>query len=71
MPGCSAQTNGLSWEATRGNEWTVPIGGGVGRMMKIGKQPVDFKLQGFWNAEKPTSGPDWSLQFTVKFLFPK
>jgi len=24
-----------------------------------------------WNEEKPTFEPDWNLQFTVKFLFPK
>ena len=60
-----------NWEASSGNEWTVPIGGGFGRLVKFGKQAVDFKLQGFWNAVKPDLGPDWSLQFTVKFLFPK
>jgi len=49
----------------------VPIGLGVGRLVKFGKQPVDFKLQPFWYAEKPDNGPDWSLQFQVKLLFPK
>jgi hypothetical protein len=60
-----------NWEASSGNEWTVPLGGGFGRMVKFGKQPVDFKLQAFVNAVKPDMGPDWSLQFQVKFLFPK
>ena len=60
-----------NWEASSGNEWTVPFGGGAGRLVKFGKQPVDFKLQAFWNAVKPDSGPDWSLQFQVKLLFPK
>ena len=60
-----------NWEASSGNEWTVPFGGGAGRLVKFGKQPVDFKLQAFWNAVKPDSGPDWSPQFQVKLLFPK
>jgi hypothetical protein len=60
-----------NWEASSGNEWMVPLGGGFGRLVKFGKQPVDFKLQAFWNAVKPDMGPDWSLQFQVKFLFPK
>jgi len=60
-----------NWEADSGERWTVPFGGGVGRLVKFGKLPVDLKLAGYWNAENPTFGPDWNLQFTVKFLFPK
>ena len=60
-----------NWEADSGNRWTVPFGGGVGRLVKIRNQPVDFKLAGYWNAEKPDNAADWSAQFTVKFLFPK
>ena len=60
-----------NWEASSGNQWTVPLGGGLGRLVKFGKQPVDFKLQAFWNAVKPDMGPDWSMQFQVKLLFPK
>jgi hypothetical protein len=39
--------------------------------MRFGKLPVDFKLQAFGNVEKPDGGPDWSMMFAVKFLFPK
>ena len=53
------------------NRWTVPVGGGFGRLVKFGKQPVDFKLQAFWNVESPERGADWSTMFAVKFLFPK
>jgi hypothetical protein len=60
-----------NWEGRDGNKWTVPLGGGAGRLVRFGKLPVDFKLAGYWNAEKPEFGPDWTLQFTVKFLFPK
>lgn len=59
------------WTADSDERWTVPFGLGVGRMVKFGKQPVDFKVQPFWYAEKPDNGPDWSVQFQVKFLFPK
>jgi len=60
-----------NWEADSGEEWTVPLGGGVGRLVRFGKQPVDFKLMGYWLAEKPQFGADWYAQLTVKFLFPK
>ena len=59
------------WEKPSDQRWTVPFGGGIGKLARFGKQPVDFKLQGFGNVEKPDGGPDWSLQFAVKFLFPK
>ena len=59
------------WEKSSSNQWTVPFGGGIGRLMRFGKQPVDFKLQAFGNVEKPDGGPDWSMMFAVKFLFPK
>lgn len=60
-----------NWEADSGNQWTIPFGGGVGKVVKYGKLPVDYKLTAYWNAEKPEYAPDWQLQFTVKFLFPK
>jgi hypothetical protein len=60
-----------NWEADSGDEWTVPLGGGFGRLIRFGKQPVDLKLMSYWNVEKPEFGANWSMQFTVKFLIPK
>jgi hypothetical protein len=59
------------WEKPSSEQWTVPVGGGIGKLTSFGKQPVDFKLQAFSIVEKPEGGPDWSLMFAVKFLFPK
>ncbi len=59
-----------NWEAD--DEWTVPVGGGIGRLMRIaGKLPVDLKLSAYYNVEKPRFGPEWNMQLTVKFLLPK
>ena len=61
-----------NWEADSDNTWTVPIGGGVGRIFRVGKQPVNCSLQGFYNVEKPDSlGPDYSIRFTFQLLFPR
>jgi hypothetical protein len=30
-----------NWEARSGKVWTVPFGGSIGRIMKIGFQPVN------------------------------
>jgi len=67
----STPTITADWEADSDDRWTVPFGGGVGRLVKFGSQPVDLKLQGFYNVEKPKNANDWSLQFQVKLLFPK
>ena len=61
-----------NWEADSDNTWTVPVGGGVGRIMRFGRQPVNLSLAGFYNVEKPDDiGPDWSIRFTLQLLFPR
>ena len=60
-----------NWEADSDNTWTVPFGGGVGKLFTIGKQPINTQLSAYYNVEKPNFGPDWQLRFQVQFLFPK
>ncbi|MHC4713042.1 MAG: neuromedin U [Planctomycetota bacterium] len=59
------------WEADSSQRWTVPVGGGVGRVWAIGKQKVNTQVQAFWNPWHPDNGPDWSLRLQMQFLFPK
>ena len=58
------------WEAISGNTWTVPVGGGVGKLFRLGKLPINTQLQAYSNVEKPDFGPDWQLRFQVQFLLP-
>jgi hypothetical protein len=71
-----------NWEAPRDNRWTIPIGGGGGKIMKWGNQNVDLKVQGYYNLEKPSplvgrgvnldnQGETWTLTIQLKLLFPK
>ena len=60
-----------NWAATSSGRWTVPLGGGIGRLFKIGKQPVNTRIQGLHNAARPDFGPSWQLQVQVQFLFSK
>jgi hypothetical protein len=60
-----------NWEAESGEKWSIPVGGGVGRLMRFGDQPVDFKFAAYKYSEAPEFGPNWDIQLTVKFLFPK
>ncbi len=60
-----------NWEADSDNRWTIPFGGGVGKIFRIGKQPLNAQLSAYYNVEKPDSGPDWQMRFQLVFLFPK
>jgi hypothetical protein len=49
-----------NWEASSGNVWTVPFGGGLGRIMKFGNQPVSLSASFYGNAKYPRFGSPWS-----------
>jgi hypothetical protein len=67
----STPVNTADWTKPGGERWTVPVGGGFGRLVRFGKQPVDFRVQGFAHVVKPDAGPHWSVMAAVKLLFPK
>ena len=61
-----------NWEADSGNKWTVPVGGGVGKIFRWGKlPPMNFNVQGYYNAIKPDPVGDWTLRVQLQLLFPK
>jgi hypothetical protein len=60
-----------NWAAESRQKWTIPIGGGIGRVFKVGKQPINAALRAYHNLESPRAGSDWQLQLQVTFLFPK
>ena len=60
-----------NWEADSDDTWTVPVGGGFGKIFRIGTQPINAQLQGFYNVEHPQFGPEWIMRFQLQFLFPK
>jgi hypothetical protein len=60
-----------NWEADSDNTWTVPFGGGAGKIFKIGKQPVNAQISAYHNVEAPVNGPEWQYRFQLQFLFPK
>ena len=60
-----------NWKAESGEKWTIPIGGGVGKIIKVGDLPINLQLQAFWYAAHPDNGPRWSLRPQIQFLFPR
>ena len=61
------------WTQRASQQWTAPVGGGVGKLWRVGKVglPINTQIQGFYNAERPTFASDWQLRVQVQFLFPK
>jgi len=59
------------WKADSGDRWTVPLGGGVGKIVRFGKLPVNFQTQLFRNIEKPEFGPNWTWRLQAQLMFPK
>jgi hypothetical protein len=60
-----------NWEATNGNKWTVPVGGGFGKVFRIGKLPFNANCGYYANVVRPDPGPDWTLRLQIALLLPK
>jgi hypothetical protein len=57
--------------APNGSVWTVPFGGGVGRIMKLGFQPVNISVQAYGNAVYVPQASTWTVRASFALLFPK
>jgi len=64
----SAPTATANWLASDKGQWTVPVGGGFGRVFKLGSRTVKAQVQLFDNAWRPSGGATWASQFQVQFL---
>lgn len=60
-----------NWEESSDNRWTVPLGGGVGRVFKLETMAIAIDAGAYYNVEKPRHSDDWYTQVLVNFLFPK
>lgn len=60
-----------NWEASSGNQMVVPFGAGMGRIMKLGFQPVNISTTFYGNAVHPAGGSPWSMRMQLAFLFPR
>ena len=60
-----------NWDLDSSDIWTVPLGGGVGKLFKVGKQAMNARTEAYYNIDKPDNGPNWQWGFTIQFLFPK
>ena len=60
----------VNWKADSGQRWVVPFGAGGGKLVFLGKLPVNLQSQVYYNVVKPDIGPDWQLRFQLQVLLP-
>ncbi|MGC1872824.1 MAG: neuromedin U [Acidobacteriaceae bacterium] len=62
-----------NWNSTApsGSVWTLPFGGGVGRIMRLGFQPVNISVQAYANAVHVPNASPWGVRASFALLFPK
>lgn len=61
----------VNWKEDKGDQWTVPVGGGVGKIFHIGKLPLNTQLATYYNVIRPGYGANWQLRFQLQVMFPK
>jgi hypothetical protein len=60
-----------NWKADSDDTWTLPVGGGVGKIFRIGELPLKGTIQGYYNLERPEYAAESTLRLQLQFLFPK
>ena len=59
-----------NWLTAGNKAWTLPFGGGIGRVVKIGgKLPVNLSIGAYYNALRPQFGSTWQLRTQATLIF--
>jgi len=58
-----------NWRVSGDKAWTLPVGGHVGRVIRIGKQPINLLLGAYYNTLRPEFGSFWQIRSQLTFLF--
>jgi hypothetical protein len=62
----------VNWQAAGSQQWTVPMGGGVGKLFKLGgKLPVNTQIATYYNLVRPTFAGNWQFRAQIQVLLPK
>lgn len=58
------------WLSPSSDRWTIPVGGGIGKIFTVSGQSASASVQVLYNAVCPKNTPDWGLNFQFSLLFP-
>jgi hypothetical protein len=59
-----------NWDASDGNEWTLPLGLGITKTTVFNKRPMNIGVQYYYNVERPDGSAAHTLRFVIALLFP-
>ncbi|MGD0444532.1 MAG: neuromedin U [Edaphobacter sp.] len=54
-----------------GGRWALPFGGGAGRIMRLGFQPVNISASFYGNAVHPPGASSWGMRLQIALLYPR
>ncbi len=61
-----------NWSAKDSQQWTLPLGGAVGKIFRIGRLPFNASLGAYYNVVRPdVIGPEWSIRAQIATLLPR
>jgi hypothetical protein len=61
-----------NWEASSGQQWTVPLGLGAGKLLRVGSKgpPINVNVSYYSNVVRPDNAANWTLRAMVVVLLP-
>ena len=58
------------WTSDPRARWTVPVGGGFGKVFTVGRWSLSASAELFYNAIRPADAARWSPSVSLQLLFP-
>jgi hypothetical protein len=59
-----------NWDAPSGEEWTVPLGGGISKTTAFNGRPMSLGVQYYHNVDHPAGAAADLLKLSISFLYP-
>jgi hypothetical protein len=60
-----------NWDIHSGQQWTVPVGGGISRTLVFNRQPMTLGFQYYYNPIRPDNSYSTTLRFVIALIYPQ
>jgi hypothetical protein len=61
----------INWLARPEHQILLPVGGGIGKVLHLGKMPVNAEIAAYYNVMRRELDADWQLRLQLQFVFPR